>query len=119
MFFRKTLQIDKFEGGDFKSDNSFLKILDEKYPNKAFLVPNLDFLFFCKILQLGKFEGTAFKYDKIIFNFQSNKTNSRISNMTVVFSNYSPKILKLAIFVPKFKDFHFAPNFTIKQIRGR
>ena len=39
--------------------------------------------------------------------------------MKIVFSNYSPKILKLAIFVPKFKDFHFAPNSTIKQIRGR
>ena len=41
------------------------------------------------------------------------------SNMTIVFSNYIPKICKLCIFVPKFKDFYFAPNCAFKQIRGR
>ena len=40
-FFAKILQIDKFEGADFRYDNSFLKILAQKYQNKAFLVPNL------------------------------------------------------------------------------
>ena len=31
--------MDKFEGADFKYDNSFLKkILAQKYPNKAFFV---------------------------------------------------------------------------------
>ena len=50
---------------------------------------------------------------------QINKTDSRISNMTIVFSHYSPKIRKLGIFVPKLKDFYFARNFAIKQIRGR
>ena len=39
--------------------------------------------------------------------------------MTTVFSNYSPKIHKLDIFVPRFKDFYFAPNFAIKEIPGR
>ena len=39
--------------------------------------------------------------------------------MTIVFSNYSSKIRKLGIFVPKLKDFYFAPSFAIKQIRGR
>ena len=40
------------------------KILAKKYPNKAFLVPNLDiFGFFCKILQLDRFEGADLKYD--------------------------------------------------------
>ena len=37
--------------------------------------------------------------------------------MTIVFSNYSPKKSKLGIFVPKFKDFYFAPNLLIKQIQ--
>ena len=37
--------------------------------------------------------------------------------MTKEFSNYIPKILKLGIFVPKFKDFYFSPDFAIKQIR--
>ena len=46
---------------------SFLKILAQKYWNKAFLVPNLSFFFVCKILQLDKFEGVDFKYDNIFF----------------------------------------------------
>ena len=39
--------------------------------------------------------------------------------MKIVFSRYGSKIRKLGIFDPRFKDFHFAPNFAIKQIRGR
>ena len=33
--------MDKFEGGDFQYDNSFLKTLAQKYRSKAFLAPNL------------------------------------------------------------------------------
>ena len=40
LFFRKILQIDKFEGADFKYDNNYLKIMAQKYTNKAFLVKN-------------------------------------------------------------------------------
>ena len=40
------MQIDKFEGADFKYDNSYLKILARKYTNKAFLVPNLGIFIF-------------------------------------------------------------------------
>ena len=141
----------------------FLKILAQKYPNKAFLVPNLDISFFHKILHLDKLEGADFKYDNIFFKFQpkniqirhlwstiqgiyvvfmkfcnqtnsrvlisnvaivflkfqSNQTNSRISNMAIVLSNYSPKIRQLGIFIPRFKDFQFAPNFATKQIGRR
>ena len=39
--------------------------------------------------------------------------------MTIVFPHNSPKIRKLSIFVPNFKDFYFATNFTVNQIRGR
>ena len=42
-----------------------------------------------------------------------------IWNMTIASSNSSPKIRKLGIFGPKFKDFYFAPNFAIRQIWGR
>ena len=42
-----------------------------------------------------------------------------ISNMAILFSNYSPKIRKVGILIPKFKDFYFAPTFAIKQTRGR
>ena len=39
--FCEILQIDKVESADFKYDNSFLKILNQKFSNKKFLVPNL------------------------------------------------------------------------------
>ena len=39
-FFHKILQLEKFQGADFKYDNSIFKLLDQKYPNKAFLVKN-------------------------------------------------------------------------------
>ena len=74
--FLPILQLDKFEGADFKYDN---KILAQKYPNKTFLVKNTQishfwskikaFLFFREILQLDKFEGADFKYDKIVFKY--------------------------------------------------
>ena len=48
-FFCEILQLDKFKGADFNYGNSFFKIPAQKYPNKAFLVPNLDiFGFFTK-----------------------------------------------------------------------
>ena len=39
------------------------KILAQKYPNKAFLIPNLGILFFREILQIHKLEGADSKYD--------------------------------------------------------
>ena len=35
----------------------------QKYPNKAFLVPNLGIFVFHEILQIHKFEGADFKCD--------------------------------------------------------
>ena len=45
-----------------------------------------------------------------------NKRNSRtlISNMTISFSNSSPKIWKFGIFGPKFKNFYFLHE-TLQQ----
>ena len=74
MFLHKILQLHKFEGVDFQYDNSFFKILPQKYPNKAFLVPNLGIFVCRKILQLDKFEGADFKYDNIVFKFQPQNT---------------------------------------------
>ena len=48
IFFRKILQMDKFESADFKYDNSFLKILVPKHPNKAFLIPDLGIFIFSR-----------------------------------------------------------------------
>ena len=83
-----------------------------KYPNKAFLVPNLGiFVFF-----------TKFFFHHFCFCTKlCSKANSRTqnSNMTILFSNSTLKIRKSGIFGSKFKDFYFAPNVAIRQIRKR
>ena len=40
LFFRQILQIDKFEGVDFKYDKNYLKTEAQKYTSKACLVKN-------------------------------------------------------------------------------
>ena len=77
------------------------------------------FFFFFEILQLDKFEGADFKYNNSFSKLQSNKTDSRFSNMKTVFANYTPKIRKLGTFVPKFKDFYLAPKLAITLFCGR
>ena len=39
--------------------------------------------------------------------------------MTIVFSNYSPKIHKLGIFVPKFKDFFLYQTTKLNKFEGK
>ena len=73
IFFRKNLQFDKFDGVDFKYGNSFLKILAQKYPHKAFLVPNLGIFNFPDT----RFEVAGFKYDHFIFKFHPKNTQIR------------------------------------------
>ena len=46
----------------------------QKYPNKAYLVSNLDMFFVSLNLQLDKLEGPYFKYDNIVFKFQPKNT---------------------------------------------
>ena len=41
LFFHEILQIDKIEDADFKYATSFLKILAQKYSNKALFGPKL------------------------------------------------------------------------------
>ena len=60
-FFSKTLQLHKFDGADFKYDNSFFKISAQNIQYKIYIVPSLGVLFFRKIFVLGKFEGADFK----------------------------------------------------------
>ena len=111
------LQIEIVEGADFNYDNSFFKVLAPNYPNKTFLVLNLAFFVFWEFLQIGIVEGADLVRVMTILSNSSpkisksdifgskfkhfsfctelcNKTNSRklISNMTIVFSNSSPKI---------------------------
>ena len=39
--FHESLQFGKFENADFKCENSFLKVLAQKYPNKAFFLSQI------------------------------------------------------------------------------
>ena len=48
VFYREIQQFDQFEGTDFKFENSSLKVLAQIYPNKAFLVTNLDIFTFTR-----------------------------------------------------------------------
>ena len=45
----------------------FFKIPAQKYPNKAFLVPNLDIFIFSWNFAIDKFEGADFKCDNSFF----------------------------------------------------
>ena len=95
MFFccARVLYLNKFESADVKYDNNFFKILIQKFPRKAFLVPNfrIVFFFFCSIF-----------FMKLCL-----ATNSRllISNITIVFQ-IKPK-----------NTFFFSQIFVFAQIR--
>ena len=78
VFLCEILQVDKFEGPDWKYDYSFFIILLKntnimhfwsKIPKPGCIFgPKLKhFCFSCKILQLDKFEAIDFKYDNIVF----------------------------------------------------
>ena len=143
-FFCEIFQIDKFEGADFKSDNSLFKVLFQKYPNKTFSVKNTQithfrskmqaFSLFHDVLRLDNFEGVDFKYENICFHIPAQKypithftsqiqTNLQLDKFEDAdfkydnsFSNSSPKIPKQGTFGPKFKDFFFTPNFGTRHI---
>ena len=111
MFFRKILQLVKFEGADFKYDNSFFKILSQKYPNetffcqkypnKAFLVPNLNIFVFWQNLHLGKFDGADFKY-----------------NNSFLKTSLAQKYLTKVFLVTNLGIFFISKIFAIRQIQG-
>ena len=120
-FFCEIFQIDKFEGADFKSDNSLFKVLFQKYPNKTFSVKNTQITHFRSkmqafslfhVLRLDNFQGADFKYENIFFqipaqkypithfasqiqkNLQLDKFEDADFKYDNSFSNSSPKIPK-------------------------
>ena len=130
--FHDILQLEKFEGADFKYDNSFIKFQPKNTQIRHFWSQMQPFLFFSENLQIGKFEGADFKSDNSVFKMYAQKypnnaflvTNLRIFifalnfatrqilralilNMTTIFSKSSPEIQKSGIFGPKFKNFYF------------
>ena len=61
-FFLKIFQLDKFEGADFKYDNTVLTWQSKLTQISIFGFKFKYFCFFRKILQLDKFEGADFNY---------------------------------------------------------
>ena len=88
LFFCEIVQLGNIKSANLKH-NIFLKVLTHKYPNQAFLVPNLSiFLYFAKFY---------------------NQTNLSvlISKMTIqFFKDSNPKVAKQRIFGFRFRKFH-------------
>ena len=111
--FSRNFAIRQIRGADFIYENMVFKFQPEipkqgifgaKFRHFRGFLGNFfsRFLFLHQTLQQDKFEDAV-----------------HISNMTKVFLNSTPKIRKLGIFGSSFKDFYFAPNVAIRQIRGR
>ena len=92
--FSRNLQLDMFEGADFKYHNSFFKFQLKDTQIRYFWSELSGFLFCTKLC---------------------NQENLRalISNMAMTLSNSSPKIHKWSIFCPKCKYFLFCMKLRI------
>ena len=80
--------------------NSFFRISVWKYPNKAFLGPNLNVFYFAQILYFEMFRGTDLKYYNTFFKFQFKNIQIR---------HYGPK---------SFCFFCFTRIYPVWQILG-
>ena len=110
LLFCEILKLDKFEGADFKYDNSFFKFQPKNIQIRHFWSQIQVYLFFHKILQLNKFEGADFKYDNSIFKNLARK----YPNKTFLVKN-----IQIRHFWSKIQAFLFFPrNFAIRQVRG-
>ena len=108
--FRQNLQLNRFEGADFKYEFQ-PKIPAQKYPNMAILVPNLQIFILHQTLQSEKFEA-FFVLNVSIFKFCTKLRilkNSRllIRKMEIVFFKFQPKVHKYKIFFENSKFFLF------------
>ena len=93
LLFHDILQLDKFQGADFKYDNILFTFQPKNTQLKHFLAQISVFLgFLCKILQLNKLEGADFKYDNIALTLR-------------------PKNIQISIFGPKFRHCCFFEKY--------
>ena len=70
---RKRLIFDKFEGADFKYDNSFLKFQPKNTQIRHFWSQIQAFSLFHDILQLDKLKGADFKSHNSFFKILAQK----------------------------------------------
>ena len=139
----QTLQQCKFENADFKYDKNIFKFQLKNTQVRHFRSQTWRFLFLNQTLHKYKFEEAYFKYDNSIFKYQPqirkssifgpklrifvfsrilqlDKFGVLISNMTILFSNSSPKYPNKIFLVPNlgifvfFTIFGFAPNFATR-----
>ena len=135
MFFPVSLELDKFEGADFKYHNIIFKFQPKNTQIKHLGPKFKDFYFCTKLCKKTNSKTLISNVTKIFSNSSRkipksdifgpklkdfyvctkvcNKTNSgtQISNMTIVFSNSTPKIRKWSIFGPKFRHFCLFTKF--------
>ena len=108
-FFREILEIDKFEGADFKSDNSSFNILAQKYPNKEFFVKNIKIRHFWS-------QNQSFSFLQFC---SSTNLKVLISNMTIVFLKFQPKNTQIRHFWSKIQAFSlFHHNLQLDKFKG-
>ena len=61
LYFCKTLQFAKSEGADLKNGNNYFQSVHQKYPNKAFLVPNKGIFVFSEKFGIRQTWGSCFQ----------------------------------------------------------
>ena len=102
-FFHEILQIDQFEGADFKYKNIIFKFQPKDTRTGIFGLKFKDFYFWTKLCnKTKKFKDADFKYENIFFKLQSKNTQIR---------HFWSKIPKQGILVPKFRNFCFFAKF--------
>ena len=67
MFFHETLQLDRFEGADFKYDNIFVKFYPKNTKIRLLCSRVKVILFSRELFEFKKFEGADFKYDNSLY----------------------------------------------------
>ena len=101
LFLFNFLQFDKFEGADFKHEDSYLKFYQKNIQITHFWFQIYAVLSFWKILQFQKFEGADLKYG-----------NNYFQSLPEKYPNKAFLVANLGIF------FFFSEKFRIRQIWG-
>ena len=110
LFFRQILQLDKFEGADFKYDSIVFKLQSKNTQIRHLRSKFRHFHFFREIWQTNKFESADFKYHKKCFTILPQKGQNK--------GFLVKKNPNEAFLVPYLGFLFFAPNFAIRQFRG-
>ena len=140
LIFHEIFQICKFEGAGFKYGNSFLKILAQKYPKEAYLVPSLGiFVFFsqnfptrqiwgcCCFLKIltQKYASKIFLVLKLrhLYYFMKFVIRQILECWFQIWQyRFQIPVLKYpnqVFLVPNLRIFSFTLSFAIRQMQGR